>query len=452
MAEADARARIAAQASREERLAKADIVVDNSATGPRRARARRRWRSWDFRVAPAAGGRRHVARPPVGIERCLRSRVVSDFEPAGDQPNAIATARRGHRRAAIASRRSSASPAAARAPRSRGPIEKVQRPTLVLAPNKSLAAQLANEFREFFPDNRVEYFVSYYDYYQPEAYIPSSDTYIEKDSSINDEIDRLRHSATAALLTRRDVIVVASVSCIYGMGNPRGVPRHSSSRCKSARSTTSGRSCASSSTCSTTATTPNLGRGRVPGPRRHDRGASRRTRRRSCASSCSATRSSASRSSTRSPASRCASSTSCSCSPPPTTWPATSVMRAAVVGIEAELQERLAWFESQRQAARGSAAAHAHAVRPRDDPGGRLLQRHRELLDAHRRPGLRRAALHAPRLLPEGLPPHHRREPRRRAAAPRAVRGRPEPQGHAGRPRLPVAERRATTDRSASKR
>jgi excinuclease ABC subunit B len=96
----------------------------------------------------------------------------------------------------------------------------VQRPTLVLAPNKSLAAQLANEMREFFPDNRVEYFVSYYDYYQPEAYIPSSDTYIEKDSSINDEIDRLRHSATAALLTRRDVIVVASVSCIYGMGNP----------------------------------------------------------------------------------------------------------------------------------------------------------------------------------------------------------------------------------------
>ncbi len=99
-------------------------------------------------------------------------------------------------------------------------IEQVQRPTLVIAPNKSLAAQLANEFREFFPDNRVEYFVSYYDYYQPEAYMPSSDTYIEKDSSVNDEIDRLRHSATSALLTRRDVIVVASVSCIYGLGGP----------------------------------------------------------------------------------------------------------------------------------------------------------------------------------------------------------------------------------------
>jgi excinuclease ABC subunit B len=96
----------------------------------------------------------------------------------------------------------------------------VQRPTLILAPNKSLAAQLAQEMKEFFPKNRVEYFVSYYDYYQPEAYIPSSDTFIEKDSAINDEIDRLRHSATAALLTRRDTIVVASVSCIYGMGDP----------------------------------------------------------------------------------------------------------------------------------------------------------------------------------------------------------------------------------------
>jgi len=99
-------------------------------------------------------------------------------------------------------------------------IERVQRPTLVLAHNKTLAAQLCSEFREFFPDNAVEYFVSYYDYYQPEAYVPSSDTYIEKDASINDEIDKLRHSATASLLERRDVIVVASVSCIYGLGNP----------------------------------------------------------------------------------------------------------------------------------------------------------------------------------------------------------------------------------------
>ncbi len=145
--------------------------------------------------------------------------VVSEFEPAGDQPQAIAQLAEGIQRGdrfqtllGITGSGKSATIA--------WTIEQIQRPTLVLAPNKSLAAQLATEFREFFPNNRVEYFVSYYDYYQPEAYIPSSDTYIEKDSSINDEIDRLRHSATAALLTRRDVIVVASVSCIYGMGNP----------------------------------------------------------------------------------------------------------------------------------------------------------------------------------------------------------------------------------------
>jgi excinuclease UvrABC helicase subunit UvrB len=99
-------------------------------------------------------------------------------------------------------------------------IEAVQRPTLVLAHNKTLAAQLCAEFKEFFPNNAVEYFVSYYDYYQPEAYIPHTDTFIEKDASTNDEIDRLRLSATAALLERRDVIVVASVSCIYGLGEP----------------------------------------------------------------------------------------------------------------------------------------------------------------------------------------------------------------------------------------
>ncbi len=146
-------------------------------------------------------------------------RVESDFEPDGDQPTAIASLAKGidggerfQTLLGITGSGKSATMA--------WTIEQVQRPTLILAPNKSLAAQLASEMKEFFPDNRVEYFVSYYDYYQPEAYIPSSDTFIEKDSSINDDIDRLRHSTTAALLTRRDTIVVASVSCIYGMGNP----------------------------------------------------------------------------------------------------------------------------------------------------------------------------------------------------------------------------------------
>jgi len=146
-------------------------------------------------------------------------KVVSEWSPAGDQPTAIEALAEGVLKGdrfqtllGITGSGKSATIA--------WTIEQVQRPTLVIEPNKSLAAQFANEMREVFPDNRVEYFVSYYDYYQPEAYIPSSDTYIEKDSSINDEIDRLRHSATSALLTRRDVIVVASVSCIYGLGSP----------------------------------------------------------------------------------------------------------------------------------------------------------------------------------------------------------------------------------------
>jgi len=145
--------------------------------------------------------------------------MVSDYQPAGDQPEAIAglvegieAGERFQTLLGITGSGKSATIGWA--------IEKVQKPTLVIAPNKSLAAQLASEFKEFFPKNRVEYFVSYYDYYQPEAYLPSSDTFIEKDSSINDEIDRLRHSTTSGLLARRDIIVVASVSCIYGLGSP----------------------------------------------------------------------------------------------------------------------------------------------------------------------------------------------------------------------------------------
>ena len=157
---------------------------------------------------------------PVTVPDARRAfEVVASFEPAGDQPAAIDALASGVARGdsfqtllGITGSGKSATVA--------WTIERAQRPTLVLAPNKSLAAQLANELRELFPGNRVEYFVSYYDYYQPEAYMPSSDTYIEKDSSVNDEIDRLRHSATSALLTRRDTIVVASVSAIYGLGSP----------------------------------------------------------------------------------------------------------------------------------------------------------------------------------------------------------------------------------------
>src|SRR5437773_5542918 len=146
-------------------------------------------------------------------------RPSGEFAPAGDQPQAIELLAegivRGDRHQTLLGVTGTGKTFTIA-----NTIAKVNKPTLVIAPNKSLGAQLANEFREIFPENAVEYFVSYYDYYQPEAYIPSTDTYIEKDSSINEEIERLRHSATAALRTRRDVLIVASVSCIYGLGSP----------------------------------------------------------------------------------------------------------------------------------------------------------------------------------------------------------------------------------------
>ena len=146
-------------------------------------------------------------------------RVVADFVPRGDQPRAIEElvdgVQRGHHyQTLLGVTGSGKTYTMAKL------VEGVQKPTIVIAPNKTLAAQLATEFRDFFPDNAVEYFVSYYDYYQPEAYVPSSDTYIEKDSDVNEEIDKLRHSATRALMTRSDVLIVASVSCIYGLGSP----------------------------------------------------------------------------------------------------------------------------------------------------------------------------------------------------------------------------------------
>jgi excinuclease ABC subunit B len=147
-------------------------------------------------------------------------KVESDFEPSGDQPAAIEELERrlnqGDKDVVLLGATGTGKSAT-----TAWLIEKVQRPTLVMAPNKTLAAQLANEFRELLPNNAVEYFVSYYDYYQPEAYVPQTDTYIEKDSSVNEEVERLRHSATMSLLTRRDVVVVASVSCIYGLGTPQ---------------------------------------------------------------------------------------------------------------------------------------------------------------------------------------------------------------------------------------
>ncbi|MGQ5593946.1 excinuclease ABC subunit UvrB [Streptomyces sp. ESR1.13] len=160
-------------------------------------------------------------RPVSDIERTgAPFQVVSPYQPSGDQPTAIADLTRrigaGEKDVVLLGATGTGKSAT-----TAWMIEKLQRPTLVIAPNKTLAAQLANEFRELLPNNAVEYFVSYYDYYQPEAYVPQTDTYIEKDSSVNDEVERLRHSATNSLLTRRDVVVVASVSTIYGLGTPQ---------------------------------------------------------------------------------------------------------------------------------------------------------------------------------------------------------------------------------------
>src|SRR4051812_32053738 len=160
-------------------------------------------------------------RPVTDLERRLAPfEVVSDYQPSGDQPAAIEEIVRrvkgGVQDVVLLGATGTGKTATVA-----WVAEQIQRPILVLQPNKTLAAQLANELRELFPHNAVEYFVSYYDYYQPEAYVPQTDTYIEKDSSVNSDVERLRHSATMSLLSRRDVIVVASVSCIYGLGTPQ---------------------------------------------------------------------------------------------------------------------------------------------------------------------------------------------------------------------------------------
>src|SRR5215212_4795633 len=160
-------------------------------------------------------------RPKTDLKRRVAPfEVVSEFSPSGDQPTAIEDlarrVRAGQEDVVLLGATGTGKPAT-----TAWLVEQLQRPTLVMAPNKTLAAQLANELREMLPNNAVEYFVSYYDYYQPEAYIAQTDTYIEKDSSINEDVERLRHSATMNLLSRRDVVVVASVSCIYGLGTPQ---------------------------------------------------------------------------------------------------------------------------------------------------------------------------------------------------------------------------------------
>ena len=152
-------------------------------------------------------------------EEQMDFKLVSDYKPTGDQPEAIEALVKGLQ-SGMKEQTLLGVTGSGKTFTMANVIAKMNKPTLILAHNKTLAAQLCSEFKEFFPENAVEYFVSYYDYYQPEAYLPGTDTYIEKDSSINDEIDKLRHSATSALSERNDVIIVASVSCIYSLGSP----------------------------------------------------------------------------------------------------------------------------------------------------------------------------------------------------------------------------------------
>ncbi len=378
-------------------------------------------------------------RPVTDLERRVAPfKVVSDYQPAGDQPAAIKEITRrlqgGVEDVVLLGATGTGKTATVA-----WVAEQVQRPLLVLQPNKTLAAQFANELRQLFPDNAVEYFVSYYDYYQPEAYVPQTDTYIEKDSSINEEVERLRHSATNSLLTRRDVIVVSTVSCIYGLGTPQeyvdrmlrlrvGEERDRDSilrqlveiqYTRNDMSFTRGTFRVRGDTLEIFPVyeehavrieffgdeierlmTLHAVTGEVLTERRRALRLPRHPlRRRPGAHGARDPR-----------------------------------HRGRARGAAGDVREA-------GQAARGAAPADAHDLRRRDDASGRLLLGHRELLDAHGRPRPGLGAELPARLLPRGLPPRRRRVPRRRAPDRRHVRGRHVAQAQPRRPRLPAAER-----------
>ncbi len=317
--------------------------------------------------------------------------------------------------------------------------ERLQRPTLVMLPNKTLAAQFANELREMLPNNAVEYFVSYYDYYQPEAYVPQTDTYIEKDSSINDEVERLRHSATNSLLTRRDTIVVASVSCIYGLGTPQEyvdrmvrlkvgetIDREMLLRKLVGMQYQRNDMAFTRGTFRVRGDTIEV----IPVYEEH-------------AVRIEMFGDEVERLMTLHPLTGEVLTTDDELY----IFPASHYvagperMERAIAGIEDELVDRLAEHGAGGQAAGGAAAADADHLRRRDDAPGRQLLRHRELLAPHRRPGARQRAEHPARLLPRGFPAGHRRVARHGAADRRDVRGRRVAQAGAGRTRVPAAER-----------
>ena len=363
--------------------------------------------------------------------------VVSPFKPSGDQPEAIAGLAEGVRRGdpyqtlqGITGSGKTATIA--------WMIEQVQRPTLIIEPNKSLAAQLSSELRELFPKNRVEFFVSYYDYYQPEAYLPTTDTYIEKDSSINDEIDRLRHATTSSLLMRRDVIVVASVSCIYGLGSPDEYRDRILGLAVGRAARPAGRPAPP-------------GRPPVRPQRRQPRPRHLPGPRATPSRSIPAYEEQALRvemfgdTVERIVPFDVLTGEMGEEMEDVAVYAAThyvtgdEIIQRAVGSIEVELRERLQEFEREGK------LLEAQRLRVRTEHDlemlaetGRLL-RGGELQPPPRRPGPRGDAVHAARLLPQGLPVRDRREPRGRPPAARPVRRRPLPQGRAGRARLPPA-------------
>ncbi len=366
-------------------------------------------------------------------------KLDSAFSPTADQPKAIASLAEGIAAGERAMTLLGAT-GTGKTMTMAATVEAVQKPTLVLVHNKTLAAQLCNEFRTFFPENAVEYFVSYYDYYQPEAYVASRDLYIEKDSSINEEIDRLRHAATSALFGRRDVLIVASVSAIFGLGSPETYELNTITLVRGGehdRDELLRKLVSIQYTRNDTA----LGRGsfRVRGETLEVFPAYEEQAYRVAFFGDEVERIQRF---------------------DPLTgelliddmehlgiWPAThyntreGTMERMVAGIGEELNARTRRAGGRGQAAGVPSAAPAHPVRHGDAARDRLLQRHRELLALHRRAQAGRAALLPARLLPQGL----RRLPRRvapdRAADRRHVRGRPLAQADARRLRLPAAQR-----------
>ena len=324
------------------------------------------------------------------IQRYVMSefQLVTRFEPAGDQPEAIRQLVEGIE-AGLSHQTLLGVTGSGKTFSIANVIQQVQRPTLVLAPNKTLAAQLYGEFKAFFPNNAVEYFVSYYDYYQPEAYVPSSDTFIEKDASINDHIEQMRLSATKALLERKDAIIVTTVSCIYGLGSPETYLKHGAAR-GSRRQTRSARLAAPSGRPAIHPQRHGFRPRDLPRARRRDRHLSRRNRTwKRSASSCSMTKSKAFR------AFDPLTGEVIRKLPRFTFYPKSHYVtpRETLLDAMEAHQGRAAGASGiparQQQAGGGAASGAAYPFRPGDDPRAGLLQRHRKLLALSVRPSVR---------------------------------------------------------------